>query len=87
VRSVEPIVFARGCDLLRTEGGVEIRHPAGSSCIVSVSGEDTKIRKVRRKDVAWSFMPALYALPIVIEPATAGDPCKMSYRIELQDWE
>ncbi len=87
VRSVEPVVFERGCDLLRVEGGVEIRHPRGSSCIVSACGGDTRVRNVRQKDMVWSHMPALYALPIVMEPTEDSDPCKMSYKIELRDWE
>jgi len=87
LRSIEPVIFEKGCDLLRVENGVEIKHPQGSSCIVRVDGESGRIRKVRRKDVIWSHLPALYALPIVIEPAQSGVPCKMSYSIELHDWE
>lgn len=87
LRSVEPIVFARGCDLLKPENGVEIRHPRGSSCILSASGGDARIREVRRKDVVWSPVPALYALPIVIEAGEGADPRKISYTIELRDWE
>jgi hypothetical protein len=87
LRSVEPIVFEKGCDVLPMDNGVEIKHPRGSSSILRVEGETTRIRELRRTDVIWSHGPALYAVPIVLEPAQAGPPWKMRYTIELHEWE
>ncbi len=87
LRSVEPMVFGAGCDLLSVEKGIEIRSAGGSSCILRASGESTTIRTVSRQDAVWNELPGLYALPIVIEGKGTDDAWKIGYRIELQDWE
>jgi hypothetical protein len=87
VRSVEPVVFGRSCDLLFGENAVESRCPRGSSLVLTASAETTKVRKASRKDVIWNALPALYVLPIVVEPVQSTNPWRMTYRIDLRDWE
>jgi hypothetical protein len=87
LRSVEPVVFGRGCDLLFVENGIEIRSPQGSSFILTAYGHGTRVGKASRDDVIWNSHPGLYVLPIVVEDATRSDPWRIRYRIELCDWE
>lgn len=87
VRSVEPVVFGRSCDLLFGQNAVESRCPRGSSLVLTASAETTKVRKASRNDVIWNALPALYVLPIVVEPVQSTNPWRMTYQIDLRDWE
>jgi hypothetical protein len=84
LRSVEPIVFAKGCELTPGEGRIEIRHPSGSSCVLRASSEAGRIQGVSRQQVLWTSSPALYGIPIVIEPAEGGDRRRIAYTMELR---
>ncbi len=86
LRSIEPIVFGKGCDLVAAQLGVEVRHPAGASCLV-IPSESAAIRSVSGKDVVWNPTPGLFALPIILEPAKQTAPFRMTYGIELKEWE
>lgn len=88
VRIVEPIVFSKGCDVLRLEKGIEIKHPAGSSCSLTADPRTARICEVSRRNVIRpKSPPALFALPIIIEPLESRTPCRMSYTLELHEWE
>ncbi|MDP2897001.1 MAG: hypothetical protein Q8Q12_10665 [bacterium] len=88
VRIVEPIVFSKGCDVLRLEKGIEVKHPAGSSCSLTAAPHSARIRQVSREDaIRPKSPPALFALPVIIEPLESRTPCRMSYMVELHEWE
>ncbi|NQT81649.1 hypothetical protein HQ563_01395 [bacterium] len=85
LRSVEPIVFARGCELDVGERSVEIKHPGGTSCILTAPPEHARIGPVSRENSIWHSFPALNAIPIVIEPAENANARRIIYSIELRD--
>lgn len=88
VRVVEPIVFSKGCDVLQLDKGIEVKHPAGSSCSVIADAHLARVQEVSRRDVIHPrHPPALVAVPIIVEPLERRIPCRMSYTVELHEWE